>query len=410
MPFQTKSPQLVRKTFVCLAGLSLLALPQSAFADVKAGVDAWARGDYDAAIKEWRQPAVEGDVDAQFNMGQAYKFGRGVPMDLNIASDWFRKAAEKGHLQAADNYGLILFQNGQRKEALPWLESSAARGEARAQYIMGTAYFNGDLVAKDWVRAYALMTRASSSGLPQASKNLAAMDRYLTPRQRQEGIVLAGNLQEQADRERQRQLAGATLPPVAGDNLPTRSSGSTQPLQQAALPPSRPVSKPTITPSTAPRSGTDFASAGNSGIGADFAQPKTAPKTINGANASARPVAGFPAQGARPTILGSANAAARPAPSVTRPAPAPASAPARVAASGGAWRLQLGAFGSQDKAATIWSSLENRNAALQGLQPYLVNTSKVTRLQVGDFSSRAEADRLCTQLKATGQACFPIKR
>lgn len=388
MPFQPKSSAKLRKTLACLAGLSLLALPQSAFADVKAGVDAWARGDYDAAIKEWRQPAVEGDIDAQFNMGQAYKFGRGVPMDLNIASDWFRKAAEKGHLQAADNYGLILFQNGQRQEALPWLESSAARGESRAQYIMGTAYFNGDLVTKDWVRAYALMTRASSSGLPQASKNLAAMDRYLTPGQRQEGIVLAGKLQEQADRERQRQLAGASLPPAAGGNLPARSSASTQPLQQAALPPSGPVS-------------TDFASVGNNGFGADFAQPKTAPSG---------PIAGFPAQGVRPTSLGSAATVARPAPSVTRPAPVAAPAPVPAPAKVGAWRLQLGAFGTQDKAATIWTSLENRNSALQGLQPYLVNTSNVTRLQVGDFASRAEADRLCTQLKATGQACFPIKR
>lgn len=408
MPFQPKSSAKLRKALACFAGLSLLALPQSAFADVKAGVDAWARGEYDAAIKEWRQPAVEGDVDAQFNMGQAYKFGRGVPMDLNIASDWFRKAAEKGHLQAADNYGLILFQNGQRKEALPWLESSAARGESRAQYIMGTAYFNGDLVEKDWVRAYALMTRASSSGLPQASKNLAAMDRYLTSGQRQEGIALAGKLQEQADRERQRQLASATLPPTDDFNLPARSSASTQPLQQAALPPSRPVSNPTITPSTATQSGTDFASAGNSGFGADFAQPKTAPKILSTTNAPPGPIAGFPPEGARPTGLGSAPAAARPAPPVTRPTPAPAQAVA--AASGGAWRLQLGAFGTQDKAANSWSSLENRNAALQGLQPYLVNASNVTRLQVGDFASRAEADRLCAQLKASGQACFAIKR
>lgn len=402
MLFQPKSPQTMRKAFICLAGISMLALPQSAFADVKAGVDAWARGDYDTAIEEWRQPAVDGDVDAQFNMGQAYKFGRGVPMDLNIASDWFRKAAEKGHLQAADNYGLILFQNGQRQEALPWLESSAARGESRAQYIMGTAYFNGDLVAKDWIRAYALMTRASSSGLPQASKNLAAMDRYLTPGQRQEGIALAGKLQEQADREQQRQLAGASLPPVAGGNLPASSSSSTQPLQQAALPPSRPASNPVIAPSA-----TDYASVDNSGFGTNFAQPKTAPA----ANTPSAPSNNFPALGAPQSTLGASPAPAPVAPSYTGSAAIPAPAPAPVAAaSRGAWRLQLGAYGTQNKAAAIWSSLEDRNSALQGLQPYLVNTNTVTRLQVGDFASRAEAESLCKQLKATGQACFPIKK
>lgn len=355
-----------RKTLTCLAVLSLSSLPQAAFADVKAGVDAWGRGDYETAIGEWRAPALAGDPDAQFNMGQAYKFGRGVPMDLNIAADWFRKAAEKGHLQAADNYGLILFQNGQRKEALPWLESSAARGEPRAQYIMGTAFFNGELVEKDWIRAYALMTRASSSGLPQASQNLAAMDRYLTPTQRQEGIVLAGKLQEQADSEQRRQLASATLPPVASGNLPARSSSSAQPLEQAVLPPSQPVPAPAPRPVTKPTIAPQ--STNSSGIGADFAA----------------------------------------APPAARPAPV-RSAPVQNAI-GGSWRLQLGAFGSQSKAESLWSNLENRNSALQGLQPYLVNASNVTRLQVGDFASRADADKLCSQLKAAGQNCFAIKK
>ena len=93
-----------------------------AMADVKAGVDAWSRGDHAAAVAEWRQPAIEGDADAQFNLGQAYKLGRGVPLDLKLAEDWFRKAALQGHIQAEDNYGLTLFQNGDRQKALPYIQ------------------------------------------------------------------------------------------------------------------------------------------------------------------------------------------------------------------------------------------------------------------------------------------------
>ena len=37
------------------------------------------------------------------------------------AESWFRKAAAQGHAQAADNYGLALFQSGKKAEALPWL-------------------------------------------------------------------------------------------------------------------------------------------------------------------------------------------------------------------------------------------------------------------------------------------------
>src|SRR3546814_18162937 len=68
-----------------------------AMADVKAGVDAWEQGKYDAAVKQWRPAAAAGDADAQFNMGQAYKLGRGVPMDLKAATEWLdRKSVVSG--------------------------------------------------------------------------------------------------------------------------------------------------------------------------------------------------------------------------------------------------------------------------------------------------------------------------
>ena len=109
---------------ICALALTLTFIAAPAFADVKAGVDAWSRGDYPTAIKEWRPIAINGDADAQFNMGQAYKLGRGVPLDLKLAEDWYRKAAEQGHLQASDNYGLVLFQGGDRQKALPFINGN----------------------------------------------------------------------------------------------------------------------------------------------------------------------------------------------------------------------------------------------------------------------------------------------
>ena len=50
---------------------ALLAVPGLALADVNSGVAAWQRGDYATAVAEWREPAVAGDADAQFNLGQA---------------------------------------------------------------------------------------------------------------------------------------------------------------------------------------------------------------------------------------------------------------------------------------------------------------------------------------------------
>lgn len=206
--------------------VAMLAAP--ALADVKAGVEAWSRGDWATAVREWREPAVAGDADAQFNLGQAYKLGRGVPMSLTEAETWYARAAQQGHRQAEDNYGLILFQNGKRAEAVRWLEKSAERGEARSQFVLGTMLFNGDAVPKDWRRAYALMTRASSAGLPQASATLAQMDRYVPLPDRQAALMMARDLERGA---------GRPALPVA-----------TVPQAQAAPAPPAPVAKPAPAP------------------------------------------------------------------------------------------------------------------------------------------------------------------
>ena len=160
-------------------------------ADVKAGVDAYQRGDYAAAVREWRPLADRGDPDAQFNLAQAYKLGRGVPADLDTAIGLYRRAAVQNHPEAEALLGLLLFQNGKRAEAMPWLGKAADRGDAASQYVYGTALFNGDMVAQDWPRAYALMTRASAQGLPPARQALLEMDKHMPLAQRQQGAAMA---------------------------------------------------------------------------------------------------------------------------------------------------------------------------------------------------------------------------
>ena len=213
------------------AGVIAAAVP--AGADVKAGVDAWAKGDFNRAVEEWRGPAVAGDADAQFNLAQAYKLGRGVPVDPALAESWFRKAAAQGHIQAEDNYGLALFQNDRKAEAVPWLEKSVARFEPRAQLVLGTMLFNGDGVKRDYPRAYALMTRASATGLQSASATLAQMDQYITPADRERGVTLA----------RQYEAQSRAMPLVAA-SASTRVSEDgprVEPVRTTPLAPSRPA-------------------------------------------------------------------------------------------------------------------------------------------------------------------------
>lgn len=315
--------------------MGTLAPASAALADVKAGVDAWSRGEYRKAVEQWRPLAIAGDADAQFNLGQAYKLGRGVPIDLAMAESWYRKAAMQGHAEAETNYGLILFQNDKRADALPWLEKSAARAEPRAQLVLGTMLYNGDGVARDWPRAYALMTRSSAAGLPQASSVLAQMDQYIPAEQRQKGILLARQYEAAANRA----VAPSATPPVA------RTA-----IRPAEIPPST------------------------------VEQPK----------------------GTRPAAVTPPRAVPPAAPGASR------SVSTRIAGRG--WRVQFGAFRDEGNAQGLWQRLKAKAGALGELQPYLVKSRALTRLQAGPLASRGAADKICAAVRAAsaGTPCVPI--
>ncbi len=330
-------------TFTAVA--CLMAAPLAA--DVKRGVDAWSAGDFDSAVNEWRLPAEEGDADALFNMAQAYRLGRGVTADIARARELYAKAAEKGHVKAADNYGLLLFQQGEQKSAMPLIRAAAERGDPRAQYVLGLAHFNADYAERNWERAYALLTLAQAQGLPQATNALAQMDKYIPLAQRQKAQTLAGQLQTEAAQRRAAQLAAADL---------ARSNTSPVPVATASPAPVRVAQASAKTP------------------------------------AAVQPVSSYSGQPQR-------------VPASIRPAPAKKSGGSPKA---GAWGVQLGAFGQASNADRLWSKLVS-NPALQGTKKTLVPGGGVTRLRAVGFSSKTAASRACSQLKAQGQACMVSK-
>lgn len=344
-PQQSGGTATMRLTSTALGhalAVTLLVAAMPASADVKAGVDAWQQADFARALSIWRPLAVAGDADAQFNMGQAYKLGRGVPVDLTIAGDWYRRAADQGHEKAQDNYGLILFQQGQRELAMPYIRRSADRGEPRAQYLLGTALFNGEYGPKDWVQAYALMSAAASAGLPQAQQSLAQMDSYIPEDQRRDGRQLALAMQQGKAR---------STPTGASATTPVKSAAQLRPVpkpvQSAPVPPSRVASAPASAPAPTPA-------------------PSPAP---------AKPV--------------------------MQPAAAPVAAPAT-----GLWRIQLGAFSQDAGARTLWQRLSAKVADLAPYQPFYVKADGLTRLQAGPLGSQADATRLCARVKASGADCL----
>lgn len=341
----------MRLIFVTALAAGLIAMAPAARADVKSGVDAWNEGDYARAVAEWRPLAAAGNADAQFNLGQAYKLGRGVAVDLPVALEWFRKASDQGHEKAIDNYGLLLFQQGRREEAMPFIRISAQRNEPRAQYVYGTALFNGDLAPRDWVRAYALMMRASQAGVQQAKTSLAQMDQFVPEEQRKQGQELAAAMA----RGEAPSLADTTpVAPRPSSAKPAVASAPARPAAQAAA--------PAIVAQDGPQ-----------------ARPPVRKR-------GPQPVA--PVQ----------TAAAAPAAS-----PPPAALPAPPAS--GRYRVQLGAFRVDGRAQALWKSLSGRVAGLSAYQPNYVVTSGLTRLLVGPVGSSADGQKLCARIKTTGTPC-----
>ncbi|HEV2595784.1 MAG TPA: SPOR domain-containing protein [Sphingomicrobium sp.] len=176
---------------------------------VKAGILAWQKADYAAAVAIWRPLAQRGDPDAEFNLGQAYRLGRGVTIDLPMAKIWFEKAADAGHLDAETTLGLLLFQNGDHLAGLKWLRRAADQGEPRALLVYGTALYNGDGVSQDRVLGYSYVSRAANQGLAPAKDTLAQLDSLMPEVDRRKAMLLA----EARSREPSNGPSAAIKPP-----------------------------------------------------------------------------------------------------------------------------------------------------------------------------------------------------
>ena len=80
-----------------LLALTLAPAAPVAAQDFDAGNEAYKRGDYAAALREWRTLAEQGDAEAQNRLGIMYLLSQGVPQDLVLAHLWLSLAARQGH-------------------------------------------------------------------------------------------------------------------------------------------------------------------------------------------------------------------------------------------------------------------------------------------------------------------------
>jgi uncharacterized protein len=148
-----------------------------ASADFDAGVRAFERGDYAAALEAWTPLAEAGDADAQHNVGVLHEQGLGVAQDLAAAAQWYRRAAENGSPASAFNLA-NLYRGGQGVEAD--LERAAALYAAAAEAghpesinNLGAMLLEGIGVERDEAQAAQLFALGAERGVVRSMRNLA---------------------------------------------------------------------------------------------------------------------------------------------------------------------------------------------------------------------------------------------
>jgi S1-C subfamily serine protease len=139
------------------------------------------------AVKWYRKAAMQGNADAQSNLGACNEHGDGVEQDYVEAVEWYRKAASQNNAIAENNLGgCYASGNGVAKdevEAVKWFRKAAEQNRASAQFNLGLAYAEGNGVLKNYVEADKWFNLASAQGNKGAKKYLSIVEQSMTPEQ-----------------------------------------------------------------------------------------------------------------------------------------------------------------------------------------------------------------------------------
>ncbi len=169
--------------------------PRSLYSDAMAGLGvAETDAESAAAIAKLREASALGHPPAQLQLGEFYKTGQGVDVDLGRARTWFRRAANGGNVLAMHRIGIMTARGeggpADAGEAIGWFELAANRGLVDSQYNLGAIFHpSGDgspSAVQDAGKAYYWYSLAGRNGDEQAKPLAASVANALSPAQKAE--------------------------------------------------------------------------------------------------------------------------------------------------------------------------------------------------------------------------------
>ena len=127
-----------------------------------------------------KRAADQGNAQAQYALGRMHAMGEGVPVNWQVASQYYLAAAENGNVDAEFELALAM-KSGQGlqqdlERAVLLLQRAARQGHAAAQWRLGEIYASGGPgIEIDVPRATAFCRKAANAGFAPAQATLGVL-------------------------------------------------------------------------------------------------------------------------------------------------------------------------------------------------------------------------------------------
>lgn len=176
MKMQKKERISLRKALALVGILLLAALisflnrrPENmSYNPLERALGFYKRGDYQQATLYFAQADVMNAPEAAFALGAMNFAGKGTPVNIPKALEYYEKAAAAGYAPAQTTLAL-LYIHGENvvqdvDKGLKFAEEAAGNGDPEAQIMLARWYENGENVEKDMKKAVAFYQKAAMQG------------------------------------------------------------------------------------------------------------------------------------------------------------------------------------------------------------------------------------------------------
>lgn len=133
---------------------------------------------YEKAFELFKQAAEAGHAKAASSVGDLYHLGKGVESNPEEAARWWEQAADQHDPKACFNIGIYHFNKKTPDDleiAIDWFEKAAMLDHAPAQHHLSHLYFEGTIIRKNTKKAYKLAYKAAMNGTAASQVDLALM-------------------------------------------------------------------------------------------------------------------------------------------------------------------------------------------------------------------------------------------